>query len=38
MRIAGSYQYPTMEAVIYGKPAAARCARKPKGWAQSAST
>ena len=22
MRIAGSYQYPTMESVIYGKPAA----------------
>src|ERR1700758_4067595 len=22
MRIAGSYQYPTMETVIYGKPAA----------------
>src|ERR1700753_1863197 len=21
MRVAGSYQYPTMEAVIYGKPA-----------------
>ena len=23
MRTAGSYQYPTMESVIYGKPAAA---------------